>query len=173
MFLAIVAALVIAGLTLVRFPAERRGGEEPQEDRPTSVFEGVELFDQDSDGTRWRVRGERGFATEAQVSGTLEGVRAEFEREDWRLEVTAGKADLKEGVRLHVSGGVDLSWEAYRVQVPQAVYHKGRGLITSEDDVLLAGPGIRVRGVGLEIDVRTHSARVLSRVRAELTEGLR
>jgi LPS export ABC transporter protein LptC len=142
----------------------------PQEEAPVSVFRGVELVDQDSDGTTWRLSAEEGVAQQATASARLHGVSGSFERRGGRLELKAGEAEVEQGEEVRLSGGVEMFWRGYGARVERAKYHRGRGVITSDARVELTGPGLAVAGSGFEIEVEEQIARVLTDVHAVLQE---
>jgi LPS export ABC transporter protein LptC len=142
------------------------GGSSPRAGAPTSVFRGVELVDQDADGTTWRLSADEGVAREAEITGRLRGVNGRFERRGRRLELKAGEAEVEQGEEVRLSGGVEMSWQGYGARLERATYHRGQGLITSSDPVEITGPGLVVTGTGVELDVEGRVAKVLTDVHA-------
>lgn len=161
----------LRGLACVILLGGCRGSTEPappSQEGPTSVFEQVEVVGEDPDGTRWRLTAERGAGREADVTGTLEGVVAVLERRGRTLSLTAGAADAAGEGALRLWGGVEVRSGGYRARVERATYRRGEGRVVSEDPVEVDGPGLSVRGRGLEVDVEGRSVRVLDGVRAVL-----
>ncbi|MBI5014073.1 MAG: LPS export ABC transporter periplasmic protein LptC [Deltaproteobacteria bacterium] len=142
----------------------------PPQDRPApSQFRGVELTEQDADGTRWRVSAAEGSAWESGETGELQGVQAVFERRGRALRVTAGRGGVKGGETVSLSEDVKVEWDSYEATLDRVTYERGAGMIRSGDPVEFRGPGIRVTGRGLVVDVEGRAVHVTSDVRATLS----
>ncbi|GAB4266611.1 MAG: hypothetical protein Kow0092_19650 [Deferrisomatales bacterium] len=140
---------------------------------PASEFRGVELVEQEADGTVWRLTAEEGQAWETETSGVLKQVRLEFQRRARRVELEAGEARVERGEEIRLSGGVRIAWAGYTARMDRATYLRERGEIRSDGPVELAGPAMTVRGKGLEVDVEGRVARILARVRTVVGERQR
>ena len=163
---AAVAVGLGAALLVVRQPP---GGPEPETaPRPPSSFEGVELTGQDPDGSQWRLVADRGSAREGEASGELFGVRARFQKGGAVVDVEAGRARVAGGRTVDLDRGVRIGWEGYRARVGSALYDRDAGTVSSPDPVHLEGPGLRVRGVGIRVDVAGRRARVGGPVEARV-----
>ncbi len=162
------AAAVAAGLGAAFLMARHRpGGPVPEPARrPPSSFEGVELTGRDPDGSEWKLVADRGSAREGEASGELLGVRAEFRKGGRVVDVEAGRARVAEGRTIDLDRGVRIGWEGYEARVGSARYDRGAGTVISPDPVELEGPGLRVRGVGIRVDVAGRRARVGGPVKA-------
>lgn len=164
-----------AALALALALGACRGDDPPPAPRPaeapTSVFERVELVDQDPDGTRWRLEADRGHGREIDATGVLEGVRAELIKDGRTVGLIAGAAELGGGVELRLSRGVEIAWDGYRVRVDTATYHRGAARVSSPDAVELTGPGLWAQGRGVEVDVERRNVRVAGGVKAVLQRG--
>ncbi len=131
------------------------------------MFEGLEITGRDPDGTRWFLSADEGEAREAEVTGQLRGVRARFERGGRRTHLQAGAARVERGDEIHLEDGVRMSWsEGFRIDVEDATYRRGAGVIVSGAPVAFAAPGFRVEGRGVWVDVEGRVVRVEESVRA-------
>ena len=135
-----------------------------------SEFQGVVLVDVDSDGTRWRVSADEGTVWEADGRGELKSVRAEFEKGEGVIRAAAGRGRIESKEEVRLVEGVTLAWQGYRAEAEEATYRRGVGMVVVAGPVVLTGPGIRVRGRGLEVDVDGRRARVRSEVAAVVGE---
>lgn len=140
--------------------------DEPTGEELASVFRGVELVDQDADGTFWRLTAAEGTARESEVTGTLKDVHVEFRKNGPGVRMSAGAAQVDRGDEVRLSEGVELSWDGHDAKVRRAVYLRGEGVIRSEDPVAFTGPWLSVNGSGVELDVEGRVARIRSGVRA-------
>ncbi len=136
--------------------------------KPESRFSGIEVVEQDSDGTLWRLTAREGRGQELERTGALRGVHVSLERGDGRIDLEADEASVAGGERVVLSGGVVVSWDGRRARTDDAVYERGSGRVRSDGPVLLVGRGLTVRGTGLEVDVDGRTAWVGGRVRAVL-----
>ncbi|MBI5446056.1 MAG: LPS export ABC transporter periplasmic protein LptC [Deltaproteobacteria bacterium] len=167
-------SLALAGLAwwALRPESSRRPAGPPQAGRqPTSVARGIELVDVDPDGTRWRITARKGSGWEQEGTGSLTGIEALFDKKGQAVRVKAGSAAMESGTLLTLSQGVEVSWDGYRAALDRAAYHRGQGRISSDSPVLLDGPGMTVRGKGVDVDVETRKARIRSEVRAVIQGG--
>lgn len=167
----VLAGLAVGLLVLFVVRRPRESPPPPSTGRPTSVFEGVELADWDPDGTRWRITADEGFGREGEATGQLRGVRAEFVRRGKTTRLTAARADVERGEALTLGGGVEITWDGYEAAVDEATYRRGSGTIRAPGPVSVHGPGVRVEGRGLEVDVEGKVARVLEKVHAVVGRG--
>jgi LPS export ABC transporter protein LptC len=164
-----VAALGVLGVWVLTerapWPASDRGkvGSGTGGD-PTSEMQGIEVVDVDPDGTRWRLSARSGTAWEKEETGTLLGVEALFEKEGNAIRVSAGRGELEAGRTVNLSDGVKVSWDAYEAVLDHATYERGTGMISSDAPVVLTGPGMIVRGTGVEVDVEGKRAQVQANV---------
>ncbi len=136
--------------------------------KPESRFSGVEVVEQDPDGTLWRLTAREGRGRELERTGALRGVRVSLERGDGRIDLEADEASVEGGERVVLGGGVVVSWDGRTARTDTAVYERGSGRVRSYGPVLLEGRGLTVRGTGLEVDVDGRTAWVGGRVRAVL-----
>lgn len=139
----------------------------------TSHFEGVELVGEDADGTLWKLHAEEGWGREGERTGTLRGVRATLHQGEQDLLLEAAQATVDEGRAFHLSQGVELRWGEFLVQVEQASYLLTRGVVVSDQPTQFTGPGLRLSGVGIEVEVATRVVRIAAQVRARLGEEAR
>lgn len=170
---AALVALVAAGLFGGAWAAASLLGRAPsspaaerQGSKPTAEFRGVELVDVDPDGTHWRVDAQEGSMWGGNNKGELEGVKVTLKKKgrEVRAEAARSRFDTRDEVRF--LGGVTVSWEGYRARAEEASYRRGEGRVVSKGPVVLTGPGIVVKGTGLEVDIDASRARILSRVSA-------
>jgi LPS export ABC transporter protein LptC len=138
---------------------------------PGSEFRGVELVDTDPDGTRWRLRAEEGVAWETEGRGELKGVKADFQRAGRALSAEAGRGEMQTRDVVRFLDGVTVRWQGYQVRLDDASYRRGDGKIVSDGPVTLTGPGLSVKGKGLEVDVEGKRAKILSGVSAVVGGG--
>lgn len=160
-------ALVLGALGA---PGCRDSGDPPAPpggvEAPTSVFRGVELVHQEADGDWWRLSAAEGEGWEGVGTGQLRDVRGEIRRGGQAVTLDAGRGEVGEFDVIRLSDGVEVRWDGYRAEVERADYGRGQGLVTSDAPVLLEGPGLQVRGRGMEVDVEKQRARVKEDVRA-------
>lgn len=174
---ALLATALLLGCLVLWTPAGAlsRAPPEPPAERSeagvaTSRFEGVELVGEDADGTVWKLRAEEGWGREGERTGTLRGVQATLRKGDRYVVLEAERAVVEEGSAFHFSDGVRITWGAYEVQLERASYLQARGVVTSESPVEFTGPGLRVSGVGVQVELARRVVHILSRVRAVLGE---
>lgn len=173
-FLSLPALVVLGGLV---FWAVRAGGPArpspapaPAPGRePTSVVRGLDFADLDPDGTRCRIVAREGSGWEQEGTGDLKVMSAVLEKKGKIVHVDAGRALMQARTLLKLSEGVKVTWEEYEATLDRADYHRGEGRISSDAPVVLKGPGMSVRGTGIDVDVEKQTARIRSRVRAVLT----
>ena len=132
----------------------------PKQEQLSAVFKGVELVDQDPDGTSWRLAAREGAVREGDLSGWLRDVKVELESSGKTVRLGAAEAQIEEGKEIRLSGGVEISWGEYKAQVERATYYRGDGRIFSPGVVTLTGPGLSVRGRGVEVDVHARAAKI-------------
>ncbi|HSH71031.1 MAG TPA: LPS export ABC transporter periplasmic protein LptC [Deferrisomatales bacterium] len=136
----------------------------------TSRFEGVELVGEDADGTVWKLRAEVGWGREGERTGTLRGVQATLRKGDRDILLSAERAVVEEGRAFHFSDGVRISWGDYEVQLERAAYQMTQGMVTTDSPVEFTGPGLRISGVGVQVEVARRVVHIRARVRAVLGE---
>lgn len=156
-------------LALTRRPPAPDPAPASSDQGPTWTIEGLHLADWDPDGTHWRLTADRGYGEEAGTTGELQGVKVAFERKGQIVKLRAENAEFDGGDELQLGGGVEITWDGYAASVDRAVYQRGSGEIRSADPVTLQGPGLRVEGRGVEVDVEGRVARILSKVQAVMS----
>ena len=161
------ALAVVAGYALLRLRPDSPGSPSARPPaEPPSVLRGVKLMDEDVDGTRWTLTASSGKGWEGEGTGKLDDVTAVFEKGGRKFELHAASGEASRGEEVSVAGGVKLSWSDFVATTDRATYFRGKGLVRSEAAVSLAGRGLKVEGVGFEVDVEGRQFRVLSNVRA-------
>ena len=172
------ATVLLFGCLVLSTPAgalSRRPPEPPAEpggaEVATSRFEGVELVGEDADGTVWKLRAEEGWGREGERTGTLRGVRATLRKGDQNFVLESERAAVEEEGRVfHFSEGVRITWGEYEVRVERASYLQTLGVVTSDSPVEFTGPGLRVSGAGVEVEVARRVVRIPAAARAVLGE---
>lgn len=165
---AVAVAAVVAGSWWYRPRRVPRAAASPARREAPSQFQGVELSEEDVDGTRWRITAREGSAWEARSTGELRGVRAVFERRGRSLQMTAGRGNVSGGEVVILSEGVRVQWDRYEATLDRVTYERGKGVVRSTDPVAFRGPGIEVTGRGLDIDVEGRRVRIPLSVQATL-----
>jgi len=133
---------------------------------PTSVFEDVTISGQDSDGTVWRVFAREGSAWERESTGKLVDVAAELEKGGRLVSLKSGSAEADQGEVFRFYDRVEFTWGDYRGKVEEASYLQGKGIVKSEQPAALEGPGLKLSGEKVEIDVDGKIARLWGNVHA-------
>lgn len=150
-------------------PSPGPGASSGEQEAPTSVFKGIEITGRDPDGTRWFLSAESGTAQEAEVTGQLQDVRARFEKGGRIIRLEAGTAHVDRGDEIYLDEGVRMSWSGgYHVEVEEATYRMGEGLLVSESPVEFTAPGLQVDGEGVTVELDGRVVRVGSKVEASL-----
>ncbi len=165
----VAAALVVgavAGWVLLQRPAAPPP-EPAREPRTVSEGEGIEVVGQEPGGRVWRLRADRARGVEEEASGELMGVTAEIRdpgQDPVRIE--SGRARVEGGRTVTFAGGVVIRWAGHEVRGASARYERDRGRVVSPGRVVWRGPGLRVEGKGLIVELEPRVARLSGGVRA-------
>ncbi len=130
-----------------------------------SEFEGVRMTAREPEGAVWELRARSGSAREAEGFARLRQVRGTIRKGERTVRFAAGAATVREGAKILLEEGVRLGVDGYEVRTSRARYEKG-GSIVSEDPVEAWGPGLRLTGRGVRVDVDRRVARIGGPVRA-------
>ncbi len=157
-------AAVAAWLVLGCGGPDRGPSEGPAPAAP-SEFEDVRMTAREPDGAVWELAARSGTAREAQGSARLRQVRGTVRKGDQTVRFVAGAARVREGTAIVLEEGVRIGMDGYEVRITGARYEKG-GFIVSEDPVEARGPGLRLTGRGVRVDVDRRVALIGGPVRA-------
>jgi LPS export ABC transporter protein LptC len=101
---------------------------------------------------------------------TLKDLKVTFYAEDGRtITLTGNKGSMKGRKEIEVSQDVVIiSSDGYRVATDSLHYDAAKQQIVNQDPVLLEGKGVRVKGVGIVVDLRTKKLSILRKVETEI-----
>jgi LPS export ABC transporter protein LptC len=119
-------------------------------------------------GTRkeWELRAKSGRHFRENDYTTLDDLAVTFFAEGGRtITLRGGKGSMKGRKEIEVWENVVItSSDGYRVVTNSLHYDAQRQQIFNEDPVLLEGKGVRVKGVGIVVDLRTKKLSILRKV---------
>ena len=142
-----------------------RGAPDDAATPAPSEFEGVRMTAREPDGAVWELVARSGSAREAQGSARLRQVRGTLRKGEQTVRFVAGTANIRQRTEILLEEGVRIGMDGYEVRVSGARYEKG-GFIVSTDPVEAWGPGLRLTGRGVRVDVDRRTARIGGPVRA-------
>ncbi len=158
--LAVLAVWVVLGCG-----GPERGAPDDAAPAAPSEFEGVRMTAREPDGAVWELAARSGSAREAQGSARLRQVRGTIRKGEQTVRFVAGTATIRKGTEIALEEGVRIGMDGYEVHTSGARYEKG-GFIVSTDPVEARGPGLRLTGRGVRVDVDRKVARIGGPVRA-------
>jgi LPS export ABC transporter protein LptC len=136
------------------------------ENNPDVTLENIHYVETKGKRKEWELRAKSGQHFLQDDYTTLNDLNVIFYAEGGRIvTLTGGKGSMKGRKEIEVSDHVVItSSDGYRVTTNSLHYDAQRKQIFNDDPVLLEGKGVRVKGIGVVVDLQTKKLSILKKV---------
>jgi LPS export ABC transporter protein LptC len=136
------------------------------DENPDVTLENIHYVETKGKKKEWELRAKSGQHFLQDDYTTLNDISVTFYAEGGRtVTLTGGKGSMKGRKEIEVSDHVVItSSDGYRVVTSSLHYDAQRKQIFNQDPVLLEGKGVRIKGIGVVVDLQTKKLSILRKV---------